>query len=285
MNETNLRLWLKGRETVTIPELQQGYAGSYSRAKRLLRSAIARFWISEEPDGLQYRVNCRSLSRGKPTPDGFAAILRGLIAQDLYWLREAQRNDNGYAPLRLSLPSREHRIEPLLKMGVIHEFCGQYFLSVDDETLRRILDCFVAIPESPLLCTVAYPILCTCLTMGKDPEPLLKLGFIPTECSHYIRGQLPKLRRRGVHPLSLASGTNEMKCELLKFELIEAFIRTHRLETKEEYDRLAEAERDAILQSPLCSQALKDGVAVATEEIIHELTLTNIQEIYRLIAS
>lgn len=285
MSLTNLRLWLQGRKTVTLPELQYGYAKTYSNAKKVLKTAIDQYWVDPQPQGLHFRVNDRNLSRGKPNPAELSAMRKALTFADLNWMRAVLRQKKGYEPLEMRTPGMERRMETLSRVGLVHEFCGKYFLSVDDATLTDLVEGNVEVPEDPVVRAIGYSILCNAMRTGLDPEPVLKLGFVPEECRIFVRREYPRLRVRGICPKPLGKEDELSDGKSLRFEMIEAFIRTYRYETKEEYDRQAEADLETILSSPLCSEMVKNAAKDAAREIIHDLTLSNIKEIYHIISS
>ena len=69
-----------------------------------------------------------------------------------------------------------------------------------------------------------------------------------------------------------------------KFEIIEKIIMARDFETKEEVVELAKTMRDIALENETYSEDVKEAFREAYNEIKHELTLANLQEIRKIIA-
>lgn len=285
MHQT-METYLLGRDHISIPQLQSDLDCNYLRAAEMLRCCIEQGWVSPRVDGLRYSVNRRSFPRQEWTPERCAAVAAELDEVELDWLEQERRQALGAEALDVKAVAHREKLPHMLELGLMHEFCGKYFLTVTDGVLEQLYQLRTPLTEEDiLLYALCDPIIKLCADRQKMPEKLLELEILPSYCKDYIRQQLEQLLETDalfVQQLCEVTPADERK---FKFVLLEAFLSTWNFDTKEEYNARIRTVRRTLSGQFYCTPLLSRLINQVYRDICLDLTLANIREIRHLINS
>ena len=116
------------------------------------------------------------------------------------------------------------------------------------------------------------------------PAELLEMTLLPGVCKDYIRERVERLLRTGEVFQPRRYEVSRQDETRFKFELMEAFLASWDLETKDEYDQKIRDLRRRVMSLPYCTPLLRRIISQMTRDI-QELSLMNIREIRHLIHS
>ncbi len=280
MNAEKIVELLSGRQTVSIPEIQVEFSCGYKEAKNTIQWLCDGFFIFPEPNGVDYPVNEKMFSKKDLSDDDVAEVLKGLNGHDVELLIAlSKRKSVDEVPTG---DFDEDDYEKLKDYGLIYSFCGVYFLSVNDETMKSFEKCFIEVPTEKTLRYIAYSIAEACANSGREPKELKYIRLIPNECKAYVRAVLKK-GTRTKHKLKFSKQDCPTKdFNILRFDMIESFLKQREFETVEEYVAEAERELDVIMDSQLCDEVIKRIASDAVREL-KDFTLENIKDIRKLL--
>lgn len=121
-------------------------------------------------------------------------------------------------------------------------------------------------------------------------EHLQKIDKVSIEVMEKVT-LIPNFIKTAVEALCNGDLNDSNKCEgfpnknnILKFEIIEEFIKNNDYSNKNEWDEHMQEEYDLIVKSNLFPKVLLDGFKKALDEVKEELTLSNIKEIKKILS-
>jgi len=136
-------LWLKDRESVSVPALQRYFDIPYGEARTLLQQMLRRNWIRHPGSGVEYPVchenvgfRCMTeeevLAAAKQITNDCSGALRCLLKSgyaDFGALERAVRGED----------DTRDAIETLTELHMISEGSDEYYLTVDRDSVNRVL--------------------------------------------------------------------------------------------------------------------------------------------------
>ncbi|MBE6636799.1 MAG: hypothetical protein E7618_03220 [Ruminococcaceae bacterium] len=274
---------LKGKTEITLPLLQRDLSLRYREAKNVLANWIALGLVDGEVRGLAYTLNTRSISPRELGEATCERVVETISSAEMETLESLENAVGGREKTVLSDMDR------LLSMGLVHEFVGRYFLSISERSMERLRTCrytpmeIVTDNTRYIIGLIAHPILLSCLDSGEDCPELLASDYLPAVCKTYIEEGLKRYRNCAKRP-SLEVNESEV-ANVGRYEIIEAFAGSCYYETKSEYCEAAEKNLSTIRSSPHCSTLFKRIASNATRSIVRELSLEDLQEIFRFLAT
>lgn len=279
MEEKTIRLYLKDKTHISVPELQTDLKVGYSQAKEIAQYLVKKSLAEEKPQGIAYRLNYRTLTPRTLSVREHWELTQSLTDQELAVL--VRLSDEEKTPEELKDFSQE--LGRLEERELIHRFRDFYFLSLTEDSMIRLKEDMYEDVSKITLAQIGYPILVSCVEAEEKADELLSLQFIPKECKTYIIKGLERYARTGIKPKRARENGRFSKSGALKYEILEAFVCNCQFDTKEEYDEAARENARIIENSPHCSKAFKEAARNAAREVEKELTLSNLMEIRKII--
>lgn len=286
LEETNVRAYLQGKESISVPELQKEFACGYGEAKTMIDRLIETYWIENKVEGVYYPLHTQRLNPKTLTAEECQDLWEALSDKELallgQLLKQEQEPDKANFS-RFNEKIYEEELHALIEQGLVHGFAEKYFLSVTEETVEQIKEAGEERPENPMLAEVAYPILVSCIVRPEEELEITENLFLPQSCKQYIYDGLARFRTQQKKPKKLQC-EDKLNRNTMRYEAIEAFLSNCKFQTKEEYEAEAERQCEMLRNSSHCPTIYKRAVEDACREIIEELTLSNIKEIQRILA-
>lgn len=280
-----LERYLSGKTVCSVPQLQKDLGLSYAKAAEMLRLGMDRGWIAPEAEGVVFAVNTRSFPRQGWTPEQCAQVSAQLDEIEVDWLTRRLQLARGNEALEPDERILQEKLSHFLELGLVHCFWGRYFLSVSDEVLQRLQELQTPLTQDDtLLMGLCDPIISLCALRKEMPAELLEMTLLPGICKDYIRERVERLLRTGEVFQPRRYEVSRQDETRFKFELMEAFLASWDLETKDEYDQKIRDLRRRVMSLPYCTPLLRRIVSQMTRDI-QELSLMNIREIRHLIHS
>lgn len=279
MEEKTIRLYLKEKTHISIPELQNDLDVGYGEAKEVAQYLVHKRWAEEKPQGIAYRLNYRTLTPRTLSVREHWELTQSLTDQELAVL--VRLSDEEKTPEELKDFSQE--LGHLEERELIHRFREFYFLSLEEGSMLRLKEDMYEDVSQITLAQIGYPILVSCVEADETPDELMSLEFIPRECKAYITRGLDRYARTRIKPKRARENGRFSRSGALKYEILEAFVCNCKYDTKEEYDETARRNAQIIENSPHCSKAFKEAARNAAREVEKELTLSNLMEIRKII--
>lgn len=286
LEETKVRAYLQGKESISVPELQKEFACGYKQAKAMIDWFVETYWIEDKVEGVSYPLHTKRLNPKTLTAEECQDLWEALSDKELALLGQVlkQEQEPDKADFsRFNQKIYEEELHTLIEQGLVHVFAEKYFLSVTEETVKQIREAEEERPEDPMLAEVAYPILISCVARKEENLEIAENLFLSKCCKQYIYEGLIRFRTEGKRPKRLKRVENPNK-NTMRYEAIEAFLSNCKFQTKEEYEEEAERQCRMLQNSNHCPSVYKKAVEEACREIIEELTLSNIKEIQRILA-
>ncbi|MBO5402802.1 MAG: hypothetical protein J6A85_06500 [Clostridia bacterium] len=274
---------LNNKERLSVPEIQAYMKCDYTAAKKYLHFCVEEGLVSDEPMGLYYPVNFRTVNPATLTPEQVDFIGTLISADELSLIAALKRKERIKLSERPEIQSSPQDYNCVLSQGLVHRFGEWYYLSITKESAEKLLEAPTDDLDDELILYVARPIVTYCLEKGKYPMEFLSNGFLPDSCRGYIERGYSHFSRLGKKPNYTKKLPKLKNKNVLKFELIEAFIGTYDYDTKQEYEDEAQIQLSALEAEEAFPEIFKEAARDAVNEICNELTYSNIREIRRII--
>lgn len=316
-NDNGYANFLEGRERVSLPEIQLAFECGYARAKQIIRDLQIAKWVSGTVEGLYYAVNSKFIFRRKLKAAECSAIWDDLEKSDLDLLGDLRDDFEGeidedgdyddddgsvYTLEKIHDKELEEELEHLMGHGLVHLFDDEVFLSITKESANRINDSIFMDDDDDNISIsyIAHPMLIAIIKNNARESEVIALPFVPRSCQKYVADGLRRYRRDGIFPPKLLNDVDDDeldfffnedsktttpttgKMNVLKYEIMEAFIGACSFRTKTQYINEAERNVALIRESSICSVAFKKASEDALKDI-KSLTLSNIKEIRKII--
>lgn len=277
---------LNKKKYVSVPDLQAELQCDYTNAKKYIQDLIEKGIISETPAGIYYTINTCSLHPRTLTEDE-TEMYYTVLSHDEFTLLDKLKTNGRMKVSDFSklVNNPECDLSYVLHYELIHEFNGWYYLSITEESAEALLCCSVLEAEDELVAYVAQPLLSYCIDNQKDPADILRSDFLSASCKEYIEKGYDNFKRRKIKSPVPKRKPRMKNKNIIKFEIIEAFISAFDFNTKQAYEDEANRQLAAIEAEPAYPDIFKTASRDAVNEICNELTYGNIREIRRIICS
>ncbi len=276
--------FLNGKERVSIPDIQMAFSCSYAVAKSYISVCREHKWVSSNIVGIYSAVNHKHINRVDIPEAECFDVWRKLTNMEYLIFKDISRNSEKEKDRsRIRRDLNPQAVANLIEYGYIHEFDGEYYLSLSEKTMNRIES--IASNKNNILLwkKIADAIALGAIENVIEPDDVMSAPLIPRDCARYIEQTMARYKLCGSKPegsFELIKEDEEEK--IIMFDMVEIFARDHDYESKEEFDMWAKKSVQIIDASPICPEEFKNIVKKVANEIIEELTYANLMEIKSL---
>jgi len=277
--------WLQGRKTVSIPELQLAAACSYLRAKEILEALRAGGYVSRQVSGIHSPVNVKYVSPRSMTEEEVRSVFPEMSEQERTMLgllvNAGSKGGYCYDPMDDFDGGIRKCLELLYNRGMVHEFSGLVFPSVDAATHMLFVRLEREQENEYVSRFLAQPMI-DHLTENPHIGPIYgELSLLPEFCKQYIRKQVAAFRETGAISEPPLPSPDDML--LMQHRISAEMLRALMLfcpdeQPKEMYVR----EVRACLQKMRMSELWDDMVLEAGNMILEQLESMEAEEIWEM---
>ncbi len=284
IKKDNVLRYLSAKNNISLPQLQQDLSIGYPMAKQIISVLKEKGIVSKSPDGIYYSINKLKVS---PIAKGDAEceeLARTLTERAMELLGRVYVA-GGVAVSVLDNEDNAEHLSQLRSHGVLHEFDGCYYVSLDQNTYQTIRNIGQKhrIANADFVYDIGYSILSKCIDQGYDPRRILNISFIPEECTRFVIQEYDRYNKTGVLPER--KPFVEQEADLMKYTLLESLIATRDYDKHSEYLREARRELKMMNICAVCPGKLIEAAEMAVKDIEAELTMANIREIRGIVLS
>ncbi len=278
--------YFQDQTLICVPQLQQAMGCNYAQARQQLTKLQEQAWVGTKARGLFYEVNRAYIFRRDWSAEQCRQEAQQLQERDVALLENLlrlSRRSPGIPRFRLKI--REAQLQNLMALGLVHAFEENIYMSVKERTvreLRSILDSREDVSMS--LVHIGYPmVLLEDAQKQERVDAVLSCPYLSEACSEYIRKWRRRRKYNGTAPEAPVNRSGGDPLRLLTYEMIEALVSRTDCESKDAFEKEAMEALETLESAGICSELVLQAARRATHEICRELTLSNLQEIRRIL--
>ncbi len=279
--------YLQEQTRICVPQLQQAMGCNYAQARQQLTKLQEQAWVGTKARGLFYEVNRAYIFRRDWSDEQCRQGAQQLQERDVALLESLHRLSRRSPGIpRSGLEVQEPQLQTLLALGLVHEFEETVYLSVREQTVQALRSLQDGKADASMsMVHIAYPTVLLLEDAQKHDkvDTLLGCAFLSEECTDFIRRWRRRRKYNGTVPEAPVNRSGGDPLRLLTYEMIEALVSQTDCESKDAFEKEAMEALETLESTGICSELVLQAARKATHEICRELTLSNLQEIRRIL--